>query len=122
MGELPHGLRRLTKRQQFLNAARGKRAGRAHFTVQATGVPQDAPGLGLTVTKKTGSAPARNRIKRRLRAAAGACAQDFKPQHDYVLIGRRDALGAPFPVLVSELSALLGKVHAQRPDASRKRP
>jgi ribonuclease P protein component len=106
------GLRRLTKRAQFLNAARGKRAGRPALSVQAIAVAAETPGLGLTVTKKVGNAPERNRIRRRLRAAARACDSAFRPQHDYVLVARRDALTLPFPRIVSDLSSAIAKVHA----------
>jgi ribonuclease P protein component len=107
-------LRRLTKRAQYLNAARGQRAGRSGFTVQMTTADMTAPGVGLTVTNKTGNSPERNRIRRRLREAIRACAADFKPQHDYVVVGRRDALTLPFSKVVSDLSSAIAKVHARR--------
>jgi ribonuclease P protein component len=107
-------LRRLRKRAQFLNAARGARAGRTGFSLQTIAVADEAPGIGLTVTKKTGNSPQRNRIKRRLRAAARACDTAFRPQHDYVLVGRREALSLPFGRLVADLSSAISKIHAQR--------
>ena len=113
----PHNadLRRLTKRGQFLNAARGIRAGRTAFSLQAIAVDSAAlPGIGLTVTKKTGNSPQRNRIKRRLRAALRACGDQFQPQYDYVLVGRREALTLPFSRVVSDLSSAIAKVHAKR--------
>ena len=105
-------LRRLTKRAQFLNAAKGRRAGRNAFSLQAIAVETPAPGLGLTVTKKVGNSPERNRIRRRLRAAARACGPAFQPQHDYVLVGRREALTEPFAKVVADLSSAIAKVHA----------
>lgn len=108
------GLRRLTKRAQFLNAARGSRAGRSGFTLQAIESETESPGVGLTVTKKTGNSPERNRIKRRLRAALRACAGDLHLRHDYVVVGRRDALSLPFSRVVSDLSSAIAKVHARR--------
>ena len=107
-------LRRLRKRAQFLNVARGSRAGRSGFTLQMVPVDGEAPGVGLTVTKKSGNSPERNRIRRRLRAALRACADDLKPQHDYVVVGRRDALTLPFSKVVSDLSSAIAKVHARR--------
>lgn len=103
-------LRRLLKRRQFVAAAQGRRASRPALTLQAAQNAEPEPGLGFTVTKKMGNAPARNRIKRRLRAAAEACAESFLPQHDYVLIGRRDALGQSFERLVADLRTLIPKV------------
>lgn len=109
-------LRRLRKRAQFLNAAKGRRAGRNAFSLQAIAVDTAAPGLGLTVTKKVGNSPERNRIRRRLRAAARACQPAFQPQHDYVLVGRRDALTEPFAKVVADLSSAIAKVHATSRD------
>lgn len=108
-------LRNLKKRSQYLRAARGKRAGHRAFGLQMIAAPEPTagqPGIGLTVTKKVGNSPQRNRIKRRLRAAAKACQTRFKPQHDYVLIGRRAALDEPFEGLVGGLTALIDKVHS----------
>ena len=109
----PHGtqsLRRLTRRSQFLRAARGGRAGRPNLALQAVASGEPLAGIGLTVSKKVGNAPERNRVKRRLRAAAGACAEYFLPQHDYVLVGRREALTASFGDLVADLEKLIARV------------
>jgi ribonuclease P protein component len=107
-------LRRLTKRSQFQRAARGNRTGRSAFGLQAIAAPEPEPGVGFTVTKKTGNSPQRNRIKRRLRAAVTACARDFLPQHDYVLVGRREALSEPFSKLVADLGTAIVRVHAPK--------
>jgi ribonuclease P protein component len=114
--------RTLRKRAEFLNAARGRRAGRTSLALQTVGVDGTLPGLGLTVTKKVGNSPERNRIKRRLRAAARACSDAFLPQHDYVLVGRREALTTPFEKLVSELNFAIAKVHVQGAPTGPQRP
>jgi ribonuclease P protein component len=106
-------LRRLVKRSQFLRAARGKRAGRTAFVLQASESETEEPGIGFTVTKKLGNAPERNRVKRRLREAARACEARFQPRHDYVLVGRREALAIPFDRLVTDLSGAITKIHQQ---------
>lgn len=113
-------LRQLRKRAEFVRAARGNRAGRSAFSLQSIASSGVEPGVGYTVTKKTGNAPERNRIKRRLRAAARACAAQFQPQHDYVLVGRREALGEKFDKLVRDLSSSIQKVHASRAESPRK--
>ena len=110
----PAVLRRLVKRSQFQRAARGNRAGRSAFGLQVIAADQAQPGIGFTVTKKTGNSPQRNRIKRRLRAAVTACERDFVPHHDYVLVGRREALSEPFAKLVADLGALIVRVHTPR--------
>ncbi|MHB1103822.1 MAG: ribonuclease P protein component [Devosia sp.] len=111
--------RRLKKRSEFLRAARGKRAGRSAFSLQAIGNDAAEPGIGFTVTKKIGNAPERNRIRRRLREAAKACAERFEPRHDYVLVGRREALSQPFGKLVGELAAAIKKIHASTGESPR---
>jgi ribonuclease P protein component len=112
-------LRRLLKRSEFLRAARGNRAGRSAFLLQAVDSPGHEPGIGFTVTKKTGNSPERNRIKRRLREAARACQPGFQPRHDYVLIGRREALSVPFTQLVADLTSAVTKIHSTKLHASR---
>ena len=111
----PAKVRRLKKRSEFLRAARGQRVGRSAFSVQAVG--RDAPeaGIGFTVTKQQGNSPQRNRIRRRLREAARFCAADFLPQHDYVLVGRREALSLPFDRLTADLLSSLRKLHSRKP-------
>jgi ribonuclease P protein component len=120
-GQPTAALRRLAKRAQFLNAARGSRAGRTAFTLQASNVDDPVPGVGLTVTKKIGNSPERNRIKRRLRAALRACGGELRAQHDYVLVGRREALTLPFSRVVSDLSSAIAKVHALPRETGTKR-
>lgn len=112
-------LRRLTKRAQFLRAASGKRANRRGLGLHVTDTADDLPGVGYTVTKKAGNAPQRNRIKRRLRAATKACAASFQPRHDYVLLGRSEALDESFTGLVRSLESLLARVHANREQPKR---
>jgi ribonuclease P protein component len=112
-------LRRLTKRSEFLRAARGKRTGRSGFSLQTVPSEGELPGIGFTVTKAMGNSPERNRIKRRLREAVRACAPSFHPRHDYVLVGRREALSEPFARLVGNLGAAIARLHTtpQRPDS-----
>jgi len=107
-------LRRLRKRSEFLRAARGQRVGRSAFSLQANAREIDEPGIGFTVTKQMGNSPERNRIRRRLRAAAKACENGFEPRHDYVLVGRREALSMPFGQLVNELATSISKIHSKK--------
>jgi ribonuclease P protein component len=107
-------LRRLKNRSEFLGAARGQRVGRSAFSLQANARDLEEPGIGFTVTKQMGNSPQRNRIRRRLRAAAKACANGFEPQHDYVLVGRREALSIPYGQLVTDLAAAISKIHLKK--------
>jgi len=121
-------VRRLKKRAEFLHVAAGRRWTAPHFTLQAarreTGKGDEAGfGLGFTVTKKVGNAVERNRIRRRLRAAASATLALAKPEglpladHDYVIIARRSAIAAPFETLIGDLMAAFAGVHRRRSSA-----
>jgi ribonuclease P protein component len=97
---------RLRKRAEYL-AVRGgeKRRGRL-FLLEVLASGEDrSPRFGITVTKKSGNAVIRNRIRRRLREAVRVhAADDMAPGTDYVIVGRRDVLDAPFDELKTELS------------------
>ena len=51
------------------------------------------PRLGLAVSRKVGGAVARNRLKRRLRAAFDELAGTLRPDHDYVFVVRPGLVG-----------------------------
>jgi ribonuclease P protein component len=98
--------RRLTKRAEFLAVRRGeKRRGRYFLVEVLDRGDADPPRVGYTVTRKVGNAVVRNRIRRRLREAVRVhAADDMAPGSDYVIVGREDALFAPFAELKAELS------------------
>jgi ribonuclease P protein component len=101
---------RLTKRPDFVAAASGRRFHTERMTVQGRIREEDGQGLrvGLTVTKKVGHAPERNRIKRRLRNAVRMAATEFLDcRTDIVVIGRRDILTADYRLLIDDLRRAL---------------
>jgi len=107
---------RLKRRADFLAAAKGARVQAAPFLVQARD-RRDRKELrvGLTVTKKIGKAVERNRIRRRLRAAADAVLPHTgRPGFDYVLVARRAALNAPFDAILADLERAVARLHAAR--------
>jgi ribonuclease P protein component len=100
--------RRLKKRREFLAVRAGEKRRGRFLLVEALdrGMGGEAPRVGFTVTKKVGNAPVRNRVRRRLREAVRVhAAAAMKPGHDYVVVGRREALGASFAALADELAA-----------------
>jgi ribonuclease P protein component len=110
---------RLTRRSDYQRTARGQRVNASAFALQAKARdPETAgggPRIGLTVTKKTGNSPVRHRIKRRLREAMRRISPlDAKPDHDYVLMARREALSIGFETLVGEIAGALARAHRRR--------
>jgi ribonuclease P protein component len=102
-------LGRLKRRAEFQRASKGKRSFTGAFTLQGRrreSAESDSrePRVGLTVTKKIGNAAARNRIRRRLRAALRAAeGLEAREDHDYVLLARREALTRRFDALVGDV-------------------
>ena len=73
--------------------------------------------VGFTVSRKVGGAVARNRARRRLRAAAKAVMPAHAAAaHDYVVIGRAATLTRPFPALIDDLCAGLRRLGLYRGD------
>ena len=108
-------LETLRRRADFLKAASARRQGTASFLLQARARGDDQPQtrVGFTASKKIGNAVARNRAKRRLRAAARAVlAQNARPGWDYVLVARPTAtIARPFADLLADLATALSAVH-----------
>ncbi|MEQ1889381.1 MAG: ribonuclease P protein component [Alphaproteobacteria bacterium] len=116
---------RLTKRPQFLHVAKGAKAAMPGFILQARprSQPRDAPietgsvpcRIGFTATKKIGNAVARNRARRRLRAAADAMLPlHGRPGFDYVLVGRAMTQDRAFDALCDDLQKALDRVHREQ--------
>jgi ribonuclease P protein component len=106
-------MERLTRRTDFLAAAKGWRASGSAFVVQARRRAEDGPArIGFTVSRQVGNAVERNRVRRRLREMVRLSAGGgMHGGHDYVLIGRRAALAAPFGELRQDLDAALRRIH-----------
>lgn len=122
-------IERLTRRQEFKAAASGRRFHTARLTLQYRArpvAPPDHPAetlnglrVGLTITRKVGTAVVRNRIRRRLREALRRLPEPMAAlPADVVLIARVEALTAPFPLLVDDVIAGL----TQCSGARRRRP
>ncbi|MFN3674081.1 MAG: ribonuclease P protein component [Bosea sp. (in: a-proteobacteria)] len=127
----PIRLSRLKQRKDFLAAAaHGRRFRSSAFSVQVRDAApeegQDGLRLGLTASRKTGNSVKRNRIRRRLRAAAAIA---LGPQSgracDIVVVARPETLTAPFEHLVADLSVALDRARPAKPGPSsrdRRRP
>jgi len=93
------------------------------FVLQIAPRPSDlppsgtaGPRVGFTVSRKVGNAVERNRVRRRLRAlAATALRRPLRCDLDYVLVGRKEALGRDFTALTAELEKALDRLGARLP-------
>lgn len=129
-------IRRLKARPDFLRvaAARRKRvtpglvlqaarradsrtvlAGRARRSAQPADREQpDGPEVirvGFTASRKVGEAVARNRARRRLRAAAAEVLPELgQPGYDYVLVARAGTLTRRYADLIGDLRAALANL------------
>lgn len=115
----------LRQRSDFLAANGGLRVGTPAFVllVKPRQDADDTRRIGYTVTKKTGNAVVRNRIKRRFRALA----RQVLPGHglagaDHVLIGREDAMTREFAVMQADLERALARVRDGKASTDRRPP
>lgn len=105
---------RIKRRAEFLRAASsGRKAAMPGLVLQLRQRDDDGPlRVGFTATKKVGNAVVRNRIKRRLRAAAAIFAAEQGSgldSHDLVLIGRDGTRARDFRALLDDLRRALRK-------------
>ena len=117
-------LKSLKKRADFLKVAKNGKKWVSHgLILQAMPNELDYIRVGFTVTKKVDmSAVKRNRIKRRLRAAAADILPLYAQNaYDYVLIGRKLTATRPYETLCEDLKWCLGKMdlfqERENPDA-----
>ena len=105
----------LRKRAEFSRVhARGRRKGDALLQVRVQPRPASAAAtaplrLGIIVSKKFGSAVARNRFKRVVRAAFMTCAAELTPGWD-ILVLPRDAHGVTMEQVRQSLWCLLSEL------------
>lgn len=111
------GIGRLIRRADFVRAGTGQRWHGKSVSVQAVARPGGeftGARVGFTLTKKVGCAVVRNRARRRLREVVRLSDIGARPGHDYVFIGRLDAIRTPFDELRDEMSRAIRKVHDTR--------
>ena len=83
----------------------------ASFAVERVASEEPEVRVGFTVTKKVGNAVVRNRVKRRLRAAAAEVfPRRGRSGTDYVVIGRLGTLSRPYEALCADLEQAIAKL------------
>lgn len=119
----------LKKRAEFLRTRGGSRWSNSAFVIEAKVRPQPVdsnvgrttgPRFGFTVTKKIGNAVVRNRIRRRLKEAAGSAASEYaNPNFDYVIIARKPSIDMQFEALCRAIAKGLQSTSKDHRQASR---
>jgi len=113
MGPLP----RLTRRADFLKVAADRRKWVAPGLILQAGDGPEAMSLrvGFTASRKVGNAVARNRARRRLRAAsAEVLPAHAETGHDYVLVARTGTLTRRYQALIGDLEEGLKRLGVYR--------
>ena len=111
-----NGLIALRKRADYLKAAAGMHRSTPGFVLQIRNRGEEEPDsirVGITCSKKVGTAATRNRAKRRLREVARlALPEHGRNGFDYVLIGRRHVTTTRgFATMLEDLKDALAEVH-----------
>ena len=70
---------------------------------------RDRSRVGITITKATGNAVVRNRLRRRIKAVLDRQPLAGAPYRDYLFIARPGAGAAPFASIRADVERLLGR-------------
>lgn len=121
---MPVSLARLKKRPDFLRVAgQRKKWAAPGLILQVAPRPDGSPDMpaqeadairiGFTCSKKVGNSVARNRARRRLKAAVDEIFPALAlPGLDYVVIGRRETVERAYSLLLQDLRTALKRVGA----------
>ncbi len=103
---------RLRKRHEFVALQRhGERHGASHFVVITRTLDSGPPRLGVTTSRKVGSAPERNRVRRLVREFFRRHRAALTPPRDVLVIARPGAAAVAYADVVQQLARALGLPH-----------
>jgi ribonuclease P protein component len=105
---------RVRDRATFAALARAERHSRGPVTVRFVPGGDEAPPRVAYAVGGTGNAVARNRLRRRLRAAIARAESQLHAGGAYLVSARREALTMPFDALVDTMAALFDAVREHR--------
>ncbi|MFW6050564.1 MAG: ribonuclease P protein component [Myxococcota bacterium] len=95
---------RLRRRGEFTRVqSRGRRIHTPHFLIILLPRPDEGQKLGITVTKKVGTAVQRNRVKRLVREVFRRHRERLPSGANYVVIAKRGAPGLTYDEARTEL-------------------
>ena len=99
---------RVRSRTDYLKVQRsGRKVGGRYFIILSMDNDLPASRFGITVSRKTGNAVTRNRVKRRIRELQRLNRGSVIPGKDIVVIATRQAPGATFDMMKIEYADLL---------------
>ncbi len=101
----------MKRRREFLAARKGVKGRGPYFLLEMINRGDGSPPrAGFTVTRRSGNAVTRNRIRRRLKEALRIhAAGEMAAGHDYVFVGRPDSLTVDFETLAREMKRRISR-------------
>lgn len=108
---------RVRGQSSFQALARGRRRHSGHLEVRVAevGAAPEPPRVAFSVGRVVGDAVARNRVRRRLRAALQEHAAQLEPGSAYLVRARPGAERSSYAELASTLRAILGELSSRKP-------
>lgn len=102
---------RVTRNEEFTKIIhQGHVCSNACFVMYYSNASKEYDRVGISVSKKLGNAPQRNKIKRQLRSMIDS-SLNFSDGHDYIVIVKRGFLANDYQENKKQLNSLFVKVY-----------
>lgn len=101
---------RLRKRRDYLNveAKKVRKLITPHLIILAARSSENRARIGITVSKRIGTAVRRNSVKRLLREVYRRNKEIFPPGYDFVLIARKQDRNTCYETYLQEITSAMG--------------
>ncbi|MBE0426341.1 MAG: ribonuclease P protein component [Nitrospirae bacterium] len=107
-------MRSLTRKRDFESVFKaGIALASKYLVIYAKNNKFDYNRLGLSVSKKTGGAVKRNRIKRLLREAMRKLSGELPPNYDFVIVARRASAEGRLDDFIRDIKKFIKKLKKQ---------